>query len=187
MSAPARRATIADLYRTEGKAELIEGRIISYPPHGMASGEAKGNIFYSLYVHAEKIGEGEAYSTTLGYVIPRLPNGRESFCADTSYYCGPFPDDPWSFIYGSPTLAVEVRGEPDYGPVADAARADKREDYFQAGTLVVWDVDPSSETITAYRRHQPSVIFRRGQIADAEPAVPGWRITVDEIFAEGGI
>ncbi len=183
MSAPVRHATIADLYRTEGKAELIGGSIISHPPHGMASSEAKGNIFYSLRVYAREIGEGKAFSTSLGYVIPRLPNGRESFCADTSYYRGPFPDDPMSFIYGPPTFAVEVRGEPDYGPVADAERADKRDDYFRAGTLVVWDVDPMDETITCYRPHQPSIVFQRGQTADAEPAVPGWRIGVDEVFA----
>ena len=183
MSAPVRQATIADLYRTEGKAELIDGRIVLYPPKGYATCVAKDNILYSLHEYAEKTGEGEAASTSLGYVIPRLPNGRESFCADTSCYRGPFPDDPMSFIYGPPTFAVEVRGEPDYGPVADAERADKREDYFLAGTLVVWDVDPMAETITVHRPAQPPVVFKRGQTADAEPAVPGWRIEVDEVFA----
>lgn len=183
MNNPERRATIADLYRTEGKAELIDGRIILYPPKGRASCRAKGNILYSIHDYAEKTGEGEANTGSLGYVVPPLPNGRESFCADTSYYRGPLPDDPWSFIYGPPTFAVEVRGEPDYGPIADAERADKREDYFQAGTLAVWDVDPIAETITVYRRTQPSVVFQRGQTADAEPAVPGWRIAVDDIFS----
>ena len=61
--------------------------------------------------------------------------------------------------------------------------ADKREDYFQAGTLVVWDVDPLAYTITSYRRAQPPVVFQRGQTADAGPAVPGWRIAVDDVFA----
>ena len=187
MSAPVKQATIADLYKCEGKAELIDGNIVSYLPHGMASSEAKGNIFSSLRLYAKTIGQGRAFSTTLGYVIPCLPNGRESFCADTSYYRGPLPDDPWSFIYGPPTFAVEVRGEPDFGPVSDAERADKREDYFQAGTLVVWDVDPLAYTITAYHHTQPPVGFHRGQAADAEPAVPGWRINVDEVFAEGGM
>ena len=182
MSAPVKRATIGDLYRTEGKAELIAGTIILYAPKGRASCRAKANILYSLHDYAKKTGEGEANTSSLGYVIPRLPNGRESFCADASYYRGPLPDDPWSFIYGPPTFAVEVRGEPDYGPIADAERADKREDYFQAGTLVVWDVDPLAYTITAYRRAQPPVVFHRGQTADAEPAVPGWRIAVDDIF-----
>ena len=183
MNTPERQATIADLYRTEGKAELIDGRIILYSPKGRASCLAKDKILYCLHKHAEKTGEGEANSTCLGYVIPRLTNGRESFCADTSYYRGPLPDDPWSFIYGPPTFAVEVRGEPDYGPVADAERTAKREDYLQAGTLVVWDVDPLAYTITCFRRNQSPVVFHRGQTADAEPAVPGWRITVDEVFA----
>ena len=26
------------------------------------------------------------------------------------------------------------------------------------------------------------VIYRRGEMADAEPAVPGWRMAVDELF-----
>ena len=25
-------------------------------------------------------------------------------------------------------------------------------------------------------------VFRRGEVADAEPAVPGWRFPVDELF-----
>jgi len=25
-------------------------------------------------------------------------------------------------------------------------------------------------------------VFRRGEVADAEPAVPGWRMPVDELF-----
>jgi Uma2 family endonuclease len=183
MTPPVRQATIADLYRTEGKAELIDGRIVLHPPKGRASSLVKAKILYSLDDYARRTGEGEANSTFLGFVVPRLPNGRESFCADTSYYRGPIPDDPWSFIYGPPTFAVEVRGEPDYGPVTDAERADKRDDYFQAGTLAVWDVDPLAYTITCYRRHQPPVTFQRGQTADAEPAVPGWRIAVDEVFA----
>jgi hypothetical protein len=36
----------------------------------------------------------------------------------------------------------------------------------------------------SYRKSatQP-VVFRRGQIADAELAVPGWRMAVDDVFA----
>jgi hypothetical protein len=38
------------------------------------------------------------------------------------------------FIAGAPHLSVEVRSENDYGPAADADMADKRADFFQAGT-----------------------------------------------------
>lgn len=63
---------------------------------------------------------------------------------------------------------------------------DKRADYFACGTLVVWDVDVLSENvIRSYKASDPDnpVIFRRGAIADAEPAVPGWRMAVDELFS----
>jgi Uma2 family endonuclease len=88
------------------------------------------------------------------------------------------------FIENPPTFGAEVRSENDYGPAAEVALADKRADYFAAGTLVVWDVDPEAEVVHVYRSSNPfqPETFRRGQIADAEPAVPGWRMPVDEIF-----
>ncbi len=89
------------------------------------------------------------------------------------------------FPEGAPVFAVEVRSETDYGPAAERAMAAKRADYFACGTLVVWDVDLlSEEVIKSYKASDPehSVIFRRGEIADAEPAVPGWRMTVNDLF-----
>jgi Uma2 family endonuclease len=89
------------------------------------------------------------------------------------------------FIEGPPKCAIEVRSENDYTPAAEAEMAAKREDYFAAGTLVVWDVDPIAETVAVYRASAPDKpdVFRNGQIADAEPAVPGWRMKVDDVFA----
>jgi Uma2 family endonuclease len=63
--------------------------------------------------------------------------------------------------------------------------AEKRQDYFAAGTLVVWDVDLlSDDVIKVYRATDPAnpTIYRRGEVAEAEPAVPGWRMAVDELF-----
>ncbi len=89
------------------------------------------------------------------------------------------------FIEGPPTFAAEVRSENDYGNAAEADMAAKRADYFAAGTLVVWDVDPVTETVTVYRAADPAapVTYRRGDTAEAEPAVPGWGMAVDEMFA----
>lgn len=82
-------------------------------------------------------------------------------------------------------LAVEVRSENDYGDAAEADMAAKRADYFAAGTSVVWDVDPRTETVTVYRSTAPEepTIYHRDDTAEAEPALPGWRMPVDEIFA----
>lgn len=89
------------------------------------------------------------------------------------------------FLTGPPVFAVEVRTENDYGDKADAARAAKRVDYFEAGTRVVWDVDPVNDRIVKYGSDAPDqpLVFVKGQTADAELAVPNWTISVDSIFA----
>jgi Uma2 family endonuclease len=64
--------------------------------------------------------------------------------------------------------------------------ARKRADYFAAGTLVVWDVDPlaQGEVVRVYCASDPErpTAYRRGGIAEAGPAGPGWRMPVDELF-----
>jgi Uma2 family endonuclease len=178
-------ATLDDLSRVEGKAELIGGRIVRLMPSGDAPSEAAFEIAVSLRDHARRSGVGVAFPDGIGYAQrPALPSGRQSFSPDASYYVGPRPRNRMRFIEGAPTFAVEVRSEQDYGDAAEAELAAKRADYFQAGTHVVWDVDPLAKTIAVYRAAAPAqpVVFGPGQTADAEPAVPGWRLAVDDTF-----
>jgi Uma2 family endonuclease len=179
------RATLDDLYRTPGKAELIGGRIV----HQMATGRTPNRVAFriarSLDDHAALTGRGEAYTDNIGFAVPELPSGRESFSPDASYYDGPLPANPMRFIEGPPNFAAEVRSENDYNPSAELDMADKRADYFAAGTKVIWDVDTLAECVHVYKAADPTrpTTFHRGQIADAEPAVSGWRMAVDSIFS----
>ena len=53
------------------------------------------------------------------------------------------------------------------------------------GTLVVWDVDVlRAEVVRVYRASDPDnpTVYRRGEVAEAEPAVPGWTMPVDDMF-----
>jgi Uma2 family endonuclease len=185
MATATQRATLEDLYRFPGKAELINGRIVPLMATGRRPNRIASRIFRSLDDYAQAQGVGEAYTDNMGFAVPMLPSGREAFNPDASYYNGPFPADDMRFIEGPPTFAVEFRSENDYGDAAEAQISAKRADYFAAGTLVVWDVDPVADTIACYQTATQAqlTIFRRGDIADAEPAVPGWRIDVDKIFA----
>jgi Uma2 family endonuclease len=176
--------TIDDLYQIDGKAELIAGRIVYFMPTGFSPSRVAFRIARSLDDHAEATGQGMAFGDNLGYVVPPLSSGRESFAPDASYYVGPLPADPMRFIAGAPTFAVEVRSMGDHGPAAEAEMAAKRADYFEAGTAVVWDVDPEAATVAVYRADAPTrpEVFTRGQQADAEPTVPGWRLALDRVF-----
>jgi Uma2 family endonuclease len=153
--------------------------------NGHLPSRVSGNIFVDLRLFSKAVKKGEVHGDGVGYAVPELPSGRESFCPDGSYYDGPLPVNLMRFIEGPPKFAAEVRSENDYGDAAEDAMAAKRADYFAAGTLVVWDVDPVAETVAVYRASAPDqpAIFHRGEIADAEPAVPGWRMKVNDIFA----
>lgn len=179
------RATIDDLYSVEGKAELIAGRFVHLISAGRLHNRIAKRIVKSLDDYAELAGVGEAFADNLGYALrPPLPNGRESLSPDVSYHARPFPADVRKFIDGGPTFAAEVRSPDEYGPAAEADIADKRADYFLAGTAVVWDVDPDARTVTKFRAGDPghATVFGVGDDADAEPAVPGWRLNVATLF-----
>src|SRR4051812_19480180 len=108
------RATLDDLMREEGKAELIGGGVVRFMATGRKPNRVASRIFRSLDDYAEETGRGETYTDNMGFAVAELPSGRESFSHDVSYYAGPMPDNPMRFIIGAPNLAVEVRSEGDY-------------------------------------------------------------------------
>ncbi len=174
-------ATIQALYREKGKAEIVDGEVVRMSPTGFRPGRAATAIAASLRAYERKHRGGYAVGDNVGFLV-RLPR-RQSFSPDAAWYTGAF--EGLSFAEGAPAFAAEVRSESDYGSMADAACAAKRADYFAAGTLVVWDVDLLSEDVVrVYRAEAPEnpAVYRRGQTAEAEPAVPGWTMPVDELL-----
>jgi Uma2 family endonuclease len=154
-------------------------------PTGFRPGQIGGRIYRHLDDYATRVQRGVALPDNVGFIIPQLSSGRESFSPDAAYFLGPLPVDDMDFLKGPPALAVEVRSKGDYGDAAEAEMAAKRADYFEAGTTVVWDVDPKARVVRVYRADAPDqpATFGPGQIVDAEPALPGWRLAVDQIFA----
>jgi len=172
------QATVADLERVGGKAELVNGKLVLMSPTSGPHGTASLNIAASLKAYQRLHGGGIAYGDNVGFVV----SPTRSFSPDAAWYVGP---QGRRFLEAAPALAVEIRSENNYGPAAEREMAWKRADYFAAGTQVVWDVDVlREELIRVYRASDPEhpTIYRRGEVADAEPAVPGWRFPVDELF-----
>jgi Uma2 family endonuclease len=180
---PKQRATIEDLYRVKQKAELVNGKIVLMAPTGEEPGYAGDEVFVALHTYVKETGNGRAVGDNKAFRVD-LPN-RGSFSPDAAYHIG--QRTGMKFYEGAPVFAVEVRSEGDYGPAAERAMAEKRADYFAAGTQVVWDVDLLAEdfVVRVYRASDPEhpTGYRRGEIAEAEPAVPGWTMPVNDLFA----
>lgn len=175
-------ATIEELHHEPGKAEIVEGQLIRMAPTGDLPGIVALNIVISLRAYEMATARGRAYGDNVGFEVD-LP-GRQSFSPDAAFYVG--PRSGGNFLQGAPWLAVEVRSQSDYGPQAEREMAEKRSDYFAAGTQVVWDVDVLRERVVrVYRASDPDtpVVYRQGEIAEAEPALPQWRLPINEVFA----
>ena len=174
-------ATIDDLYRVDGKAELVHGELVMMSPTGAEPNIAAGAIYRSLCDYADRLGRGAAFTDNMAFVVD-LPH-RQSFSPDAAFYIGPLS---MKFVTGAPLFAAEVRSEHDYGLTAERAMAEKRADYFAAGTQVVWDVDLlSNDRIRVYRNTNPTepTVYHPGATAEAEPALPGWIFVVDSLLS----
>lgn len=88
------------------------------------------------------------------------------------------PTDPIPRL--APTLAVEVlsasntRGE----------MAVKRQEYFAAGVLLVWEVDPATRTVVVYTSPTQATTLTAADTLDGAPALPGFTLPLATLFAE---
>ncbi|MBA3439298.1 MAG: Uma2 family endonuclease [Pyrinomonadaceae bacterium] len=176
-------AIIEDLYHVPDnqKAEIVHGEIVLMSPTGKKPNRAGFKICFRLYEYELRTRRGIAVADNAGFSV-NLPH-RKAFSPDAAFYVG--KDTDMKFFEGAPVFAAEVRSENDYGPAAERDIQEKIADYFAAGPLVVWDVDLIGQnTVRVYRSDNPDkpTIYRRGEVAKAEPAVPGWSMAVDDLF-----
>ena len=120
-------ATVDDLYHVpeDGKAELVDGRLVLMSPTGYLPSRASSNIYMGLREYERRTRRGHAMADNAGFVVD-LPR-RRSFSPDASFYIGE-PVAPGKFLEGPPVFAADVRSEEDYGPAAEREMARKRAD-----------------------------------------------------------
>jgi Uma2 family endonuclease len=75
-----------------------------------------------------------------------------------------------------PDLAIEIASQSD----THEGLLKKKQRYLEAGTLEVWLISPEAREVAVYPENR---IFR-GSDRLATPLIPGFSITVDELFRE---
>ncbi|MFN2408427.1 MAG: Uma2 family endonuclease, partial [Pyrinomonadaceae bacterium] len=79
-------ATIEDLYKVEGKAELVNGEIVHMSPTGWLPHLAALEITMSLRAYEKATRTGFAFGDNVAFVVD-LPH-RKSFSPDAGFYTG---------------------------------------------------------------------------------------------------
>jgi hypothetical protein len=71
MSGTERRdgATEVDLHAIDGKAELVDGRLVREPPTGHGPNRSAGRIFIRLMEHERRAGGGHAVGDNCAFLV----------------------------------------------------------------------------------------------------------------------
>jgi Uma2 family endonuclease len=85
------------------------------------------------------------------------------------------------FWPGAPDLAVEILSPSNRATEIQA----KVLEYLDAGTRMVWVIDPQSGTATAYRSREDIRLLGPGDALDGADVLPGFRLPLSELFASG--
>lgn len=174
--------TLDDLYALSDdgrRHELQAGCLISEPLPGFRHGSIAAVVAQLLQNHVRARGLGVVLANDAGYVLARSPDTARG--PDVSFVRRERLDeiaDPSKLFPGPPDLAVEVVS-PSQGRAELHAKV---ADYLAAGTRLVWVIDPGSEQIAVYRSLLAPRILRPEDLLDGEDVVPGFQVSVREIF-----
>jgi Uma2 family endonuclease len=62
--------------------------------------------------------------------------------------------------------------------------ARKLKEYFLAGVLLVWYVDPKRRTVTVYTAPDQSVVRSEEETLDGGDVIPGFKLPLRKLFAQ---
>ena len=173
------RATIEDLYKVEGKAELVNGEIVEMPPSGDDPNRASLNIAMSLRQYERRTGQGRAYGDGAGFTV-HLPH-RESLSPDAAYHLGPRTVGPGDEDRVAPAVLWKGEQSPEasdvsrhLGPVRGADGGPDALDGL-ASRLDV-DAGPRVGGGLGVARHRapPSAARRRPRVRRGPPRACAW-------------
>ncbi len=147
------------------------------PPPGDIHGRRQAKIISYLNSEGEERGLGEVRGE-VGIVLRRNPDRVVG--ADAAFILTkslPVRRTKEGYLETIPELVVEVCRKND---TLNEVRA-KKEEYFDAGVLLVWVLDPEDKTVTAHRPNQKAQIFHSGEDLTCD-ILPGFAVPVEKLF-----
>ncbi len=154
--------------------EYVNGELVYMPPKTLELGCICSNVAFFLgeYVRTNRIGR-----IYLPYTAYRI--GESGLIPDVSYISTDrLPDDKSKPTYDAPNLAVEVLSPTD----TIFEIEDKNFAYLEAGTQLVWALNPISKSVNVYRSETDIKTLTRNDTLSGEDVVEGFSCSVAKLF-----
>ena len=160
--------------------ELIRGELIQMSPAGRTHGRIAARIIARLDAFVESHNLGEVHASETGFILSTDPDTVRA--PDASFVSRARTEaigDTEGYFPGPPDLAIEIISPGDtYSEVESKAL-----DWLAAGTHMVIVLDPKKKTATVYRSQNDIAILTEDQTFDGGTVVPGWTVSLRELFA----
>ncbi len=154
--------------------EYVKGELIPMPPTSGEHGDISTNIDWYLQVHVRENQLGRVYLPDTGFRI-----GERVLIPDIAFLSNArLPEERRKAFEIPPDLAVEVVSPSD----AQFRIVQKVLNYLDAGTQLVWVIEPVAKTVTVYRSETDITLLTREDTLTGEEVVPGFSCEVGELF-----
>ncbi len=168
-----------ELSRGGVRLELIEGELVEMSPAGDTHTELVSWLNYLIFEHVHKNGLGAVSSADGGYTLPIEP---PTVLAPDVGFISQARRTPRTgkFYTVAPDLAVEVVSP------TDAAREIRKKVnlYLKAGTRLVWVLYPDDRLIDVYTPEERPLTLQGQDVLDGGAVLPGFAMTVAEVFRQ---
>ncbi len=154
--------------------EYIKGELIPVPPTSLEHGNITTNLFLPLGLYVRENQLGGIYMPDTGFRV-----GEQVLMPDIAFLASVrIPDDLSKASPIPPDLAVEVVSPTDaLHRVVEKAFA-----YLDAGTQLVWVLEPRSKTVTVYRSETDITLLTRNDTLTGENVVEGFSCQAAKLF-----
>ena len=163
----------------ESRTELVRGRLVREPPAGMDHGWLANRLAVLISLFVDRHALGEVFTADTGFVLfEEPPTVRAPDVAFVSRHRLPPPEEFIGFGHLAPDLAVEI-----VSPSNTAVEIlHKVEDYLEAGTRLVWVVEPGRRSVIVHRSRHEGLLLRDDDRLDGCEVLPGFSVRIAEIF-----
>jgi Uma2 family endonuclease len=175
-----RRMTLAEFERLPESDgffyELSRGALVREPRPGRPHGTAI--MLMGKYLVDYALEHGGVVTTETGYVLEEDP---VTLRGPDVAYCREDPAPygrPEGFIRGAPDLAVEVISPSNTWVEIH----EKVQQYFDAGSRLVWIIQPDARSVTVHASASESRLLREPDTLDGGAVLPRFAVRVADLF-----